>query len=131
VSNPKVSESGARVLTGRGVECVRKIMEQRFAAAMQTGPTSLVPPDVAKTERSTLNEAPRQFEERAAILVRVATRSVGRYRTSNPRSENCYWVTDDGNVDLNALFAEAVAVIERDVPQQTKTERHEVEDTCL
>ena len=130
-----ISDSGAPILTGKGLEAVRKIMEQRFAVAMQTGPTSLVPPeDVAKTaEHSALTRAaapkPPRFEEHTAILVRAAERSVGKYKVQMPHHENVYWVSVQENVDLNALFADAIAVIERDMPKvEKRSDRHDILD---
>ena len=140
MSDPKnISENGAPILTGKGLEAVKKIIQQRFAAAMQTGPTSLVVPltDVAKTvERSCVTVRPiriatprPELSVLAAPILKVAE---GRFATTpvrHPHTQDCHVIVEQSIPDISALYAEAVAVIDRTTPKvPTKSERHVMQD---
>jgi hypothetical protein len=139
VSDPKnISENGAPILTGKGLEAVKKIMEQRFAAAMQTGPTSLVvpPKDLAKTvERSCLTRPVRIAMPRpelsviAVPILKVAERRFANTAVRHPHTQDCHVIVEQSIPDISALYAEAVTVIERTTPRvPTKSDRHVIQD---
>jgi hypothetical protein len=138
VSDPKnISENGAPILTGKGLEAVKKIMEQRFTAARQTGPTSLVPPNVAQTvERLCLTARPiriatprPELSVLAAPILKVAEGRFANTPVRHPHRQDCHVIVEPSIPDISALYAEAVAVIERTTPKAPmKSDRHVMQD---
>jgi hypothetical protein len=140
VSDPKnISENGAPILTGKGLEAVKKIMQQRFAAAMQTGPTSMVvpPKDAAKTlERSCLTARPiriatprPELSLLAQPYLRAAEKRFADTPVRHPHTQHCHVIIEQSIPDISTLYADAVAVIERTTPKvPTKSDRHVMQD---
>lgn len=125
-----ISENGVPLLTGRGIEAVKKIMEQRFAQARQTGETSIVPSKRKPTSKLCMrgeevaSRPRRELIEIAAPILRSAERHFANAPIHHPRRQEAYVLVETAVLDLNRLFQEALLAIAH-VPIK-KDSRHEV-----
>jgi hypothetical protein len=128
----KTSPAGAPILTGDGLQSVRKRIEAEFAKAKNIGPTSSVPPkpsvpspDLRTLETAVAPRPRRPLAEIAVPVLRVAERHFENVVYRHPHHQGAYVVTAPTETAYE-LFAAATEVVDAVCPQEKKAERHEV-----
>ncbi len=110
-----ISDNGAPILHGDGLQSVRERIEAEFQKSRQAGPTSLVPKPpgveiIFSTEPAPLAPKPlRPLADRAEAILKVAVKKFAQAPVRHPLHEMYHVIVGPtAPLDLNKLFQEAL-----------------------
>lgn len=125
----KISQNGAPILTGSGLQSIRERIEREFAQVRKAGATSLVPKKT-KAQRSLLLAEPasaRPLHVIAAPILRVAEKRFAQAPVRHLRHQETFVISAPTETCEEILRLSLRCIDEMNLPM-TKEERHEVGD---